>query len=526
MAALSDTPTPTPTIPSISIKVEQGVLGDDDENIVYGSGNCGDHSNSNSNYNENRSNGETDGFHKNIQIKNEPPIEINDYYNGKNGSDVDKSSPSSPLSLLLGSNGTSPPIIRLTPTAKLMPTPNPANPKKRYECPHADCNKSYGKSSHLRSHLTWHTGIKPFVCKDCGKGFTRSDELNRHIRTHTGEKPFECVTCGKKFSRSDHLTKHLATHTKQVVGLVGGGGGVSGVGGNAVVIPKAPKSSLVTKAPKMSPKHVPHAPTQLSREQHNRLLPSADLCKTPALMARDVIFGNQVDIKPNIQEISNKTVEKRTELPLSDVVVVKEEKIDEDQFEDKSITYPPKFENVLHESRAPERTQSSSIPKQCTNLVRQSPTIQNSTFASVHLIQPSERLRLKEEEKYNPYEEEPDDDAIMPEANLPPLPMPTMTPHVNTTIIPSIVIPTPKTSSHIALPINKKMFNESPRRELDDDRPHACSQCLKKFKRPDELKRHIRVHTGEKPYACSECEKRFMRSDHLKKHMNAHTRIR
>ncbi|XP_067117133.1 transcription factor Sp3a isoform X1 [Osmerus mordax] len=86
--------------------------------------------------------------------------------------------------------------------------------KKQHICHIQGCGKVYGKTSHLRAHLRWHSGERPFVCSwmFCGKRFTRSDELQRHRRTHTGEKKFVCPECSKRFMRSDHLAKHIKTH--------------------------------------------------------------------------------------------------------------------------------------------------------------------------------------------------------------------------------------------------------------------------------------------------------------------------
>ncbi|XP_053701225.1 transcription factor Sp3 isoform X2 [Synchiropus splendidus] len=91
--------------------------------------------------------------------------------------------------------------------------------KKQHICHIAGCGKVYGKTSHLRAHLRWHSGERPFVCNwmYCGKKFTRSDELQRHRRTHTGEKKFVCHECSKRFMRSDHLAKHIKTHQNKKV---------------------------------------------------------------------------------------------------------------------------------------------------------------------------------------------------------------------------------------------------------------------------------------------------------------------
>lgn len=77
-------------------------------------------------------------------------------------------------------------------------------------------------------------------------------------------------------------------------------------------------------------------------------------------------------------------------------------------------------------------------------------------------------------------------------------------------------------NSPIQEPVSDSEVKPSSLKQDDQGLPYVCSTCSKSFMRKDNLKQHLKIHSGEKHFMCNTCQKFFTRKFSLYRHALTH----
>lgn len=324
-------------------------------------------------------------------------------------------------------------------------------------------------SSDLTDNIQENSLKKTYSCETCRKKFTSSATLKKHMLSYKRKKNYSCTICGESFRWKYYLDRHIISKHKQIR-----------------------KSDDLNETPKcMYPNCNISFKTSDDLANHVQVHSSVDafICEvcgkkfSEAGNLRRHVFLH-TGIKPFTCEICGRKFRLRQHIRLH-MINMHESVTDKQNLNIKMFKCETCKKEFKKFSNFKVHLLSHKYPNPFSCLVCNKNFKSKSSLtlhiSCNHKTSESDKL-VKTETEEKPYK------CTFPDCNKSFTTTSELTNHVRL---------------HLDLSVN----------------PNECKICGRKFSLIGNLKKHMRVHTGERPFPCKVCGKKLSSNRHLKAHM-------
>lgn len=420
------------------------------------------------------------------------------------------------------------------------------------------CNKTFRDSSTLKRHLLTHSDERPFKCCQCSKSFRRKDHLQEHVIVHNEVRPFPCPQCGKSFSRKNGLKTHMirtshgtgSTNSPSKAVMLSDNEELTEAQGNShefqemltsnQVFPRNAKSQGdVAKVAEQSEQSKDLVETNIEMKINKEVNISVNL---------DI---SEVNINLNSQNPGGTSVNYNVNsgnVPMMNGLIKQTETSVVPSSKDVETL------NVEENGGSVSRNKEENVSRKsstglCDSQNEKVPEVQENqtgkTSEDILQCPNCPNVFLGKGELWDHFQAHLTNDMLACEHCLATFTETEMFQEHQKKCVAAINKDTDTQSFHRVTEracsqsediVSRDTYLEN---ELcqgpSDDNPvettgeestskclRVCPICNKQFRDTTALRRHSLVHSGERPHACKQCDKRFRRRDHLKSHVTAY----